>query len=235
MNNIEAILTERIRRTGTVESFRFTTGEPFAFLPGQFLKVNFAPDRNDKELNKFLSFSSAPGRSYLEFTKRLSESVFSRRLAALKPGDRVQIQGPLGNCVFQDDYREITFLIGGIGITPVISIIEHVMEKRLDTRINLFYSNRTAEEIAFKAELDAWAAANPNLRIIYTITGEAAHDPRFFSGYINQELVSGNLRAIQDQVFFIYGPPSMTWTMKQLCSEIGCVPGRVKTENFVGY
>lgn len=235
MNNIEAVLIERIRRTNTVESFRCKTGKPFAFLPGQFLKVNFAPEQKNPELNKFLSFSSAPGRPYLEFTKRLSESAFSRRLAALKAGDPVQLQGPLGNCVFQDDYREITFLIGGIGITPVISIIEHVMEKRLDTRINLFYSNRTAEEIAFKAELDAWSAANPNLRIIYTITSEEARDPRFFTGYINQELVKGNLKAIQDQVFFIYGPPAMTWTMKQLCSEIGCNPGLVKTENFVGY
>ena len=63
---------------------------------------------------------------------------------------------PFGNCVFKDEYRKIGFLIGGIGITPVISIIEYIVDRSLATDVLLLYSNKTQEDIAFRRELDAW-------------------------------------------------------------------------------
>ena len=57
-------------------------------------------------------------------------------------------------------YEKIAFLIGGIGITPVISIIEHICDKKLSTDVALLYSNRNEDEIAFKKELHNWQSQN---------------------------------------------------------------------------
>ena len=82
-------------------------------------------------MNKYLSFSSSPTNDYIEVTKRLSDSVFSQKLKALKPSDEVLLKGPSGNCVLKEEYKKIGFLIGGIGITPVISMIEYIVDKKL--------------------------------------------------------------------------------------------------------
>ncbi len=233
---IRAKLIERIKRTDTVESFRFMPDEKIVFEPGQFLQVVFdEKDRNNKELNKYLSFSSSPGKEYFEVTKRLSDSAFSSRLKALKSADSVLFRAPLGNCVFKLEYGKIGFLIGGIGITPVISIIEHIVEKKLDNSVVLFYSNRTEAEIAFKKELDAWRGTDCNIKVIYTVTDCQPADNSCEFGFMDKATVSANIPDIKERIMFMTGPPKMVEILKNVCLELGCDPSRVKTENFVGY
>src|SRR3989338_4450330 len=178
-----ASLIERIKRTADIESFRFSPEEKLDFTPGQFTRVIFDPrDLNNKELNKYLSFSSSPLKSYFELTKRLSESKFSQKMKNLKTGDSILFNGPLGSCTFKEEYKKIAFLIGGIGITPVISIIEYLIDKKLDTDVKLFYSNRTEKDIAFKKELDSWAGSNKNITLNYLITDCEPQDEQCIFG-----------------------------------------------------
>lgn len=231
-----AVLKDRIKRTPTVESFRFLPEKKIDFLPGQFLRFFFDADNPDnKEVNKYLSFSSAPGKEYVEVTKRLSESEFSRRLKALKPQDEVSLQGPFGNCIFRQGYKKVAFLIGGIGITPVISILEYIVEKRLDTLVHLFYSNRTEEEIAFRKELDAWQGLLSSIKVIHTLTDcpSKSGDCRF--GRIEKELVFSNIPDIGETVFYIFGPPKMTEAMRGLFKDTQVRQDMIKTESFIGY
>ncbi|MCK4912434.1 MAG: hypothetical protein KAS05_01785 [Candidatus Omnitrophica bacterium] len=236
MKEIQAILSERIRRASTVESFRFKPDEKIEFLPGQFLKLIFDQEnRNNSDLNKFLSFSSAPGKEYFEVTKRISGSEFSQALVNLKIGDRILIKAPMGNCIFKDEYAKIGFLIGGIGITPVISILEYIVSKNLDTDICLLYSNRTEEDIAFKAQIDDWSQRNPNIKPVYAITDCVPKDKKCFSGIIDQQFLINNICELKQRIFFIFGSPGMVLAMKNVCFGIGCVGDMVKVENFIGY
>ena len=59
---------------------------------------------------------------------------------------------------------------GGIGITPFRSMIKYTIDKKLPTKITLFYSNKTPEEIAYHKEFKDLEDSNKNLKIIYTIT-----------------------------------------------------------------
>ena len=129
METIRARLIETIDRAPGTRSFRLLPEKHIDFLPGQFLQVIFDP--GNKDLNKYLSFSSSPTKEYIEFTKRLSSSAFSEKLRSLKINVQVLLKAPLGSCVFKEEYRKIAFLIGGIGITPVISILEYIVERGL--------------------------------------------------------------------------------------------------------
>jgi len=231
-----AKLTERIPRTPTVESFRFLPVEQVNFLPGQFTRLFFdADDKNNSNLNKCLSFSCAPGRDYVEVTKRLGESEFSQRLKRLQKGDEVVLGRPLGNCIFKDSYKKIVFLTGGIGITPAISIIEHIVTKKVDTDVVLLYANRNEEEIAFKAELDAWQKNFKKLKICYTVSCKSSPDSVCREGNIDVVFCRGNLADLCERKVFIYGPPAMVTAMQGLVFQLDCKKENVLIENFTGY
>ena len=216
-------------------SFRFRLNEKLDFAPGQFLQVIFdEKDRNSQSLNKYLSFSSSPAKDYIEVTKRISDSEFSKRLLSLSDKDSILIKAPMGNCVFKDEYRKIGFLIGGIGITPVISILEYIVEKKLPIDACLLYSNRTKSHIAFKAELDGWADINRKIKVVYALDRGPGGEGCFIGKIDNQSIMT-NMSDYSERVFFIFGPPKMVTAMQSLCLGIGCSQEMVKTESFIGY
>ncbi|MDP2923665.1 MAG: FAD-binding oxidoreductase [Candidatus Omnitrophota bacterium] len=227
---------ESVQRTSTTKSFRFTGQERIDFIPGQFLQFIFDEDnKNNRELNKYLSFSSSPTNDYIEVTKRLSASQFSQRLNSLKPNDMVTVKAPMGTCVFDQNDKKIGFVIGGIGITPVISIVEYIIDKEVKTDIVLFYSNKSEEDIAFKKELDTWQSISKNIKLVYTITDCQPKDDKCVFGKITNELIANKEYDMTQRKIFIFGPPKMVNTMKNLCIEIGCKKENLRTESFIGY
>jgi ferredoxin-NADP reductase len=229
-------LIKRIKRTPTIESFRFLAEKKIEFIPGQFSQIIFDIDNlENRELNKYLSFSCSPTKEYIEFTKRLSESKFSQKLKNLKIEDTVFISSPLGNCVFDEKYKKIIFLIGGIGITPVISILEYIVDNKIDADTYLFYSNRREEEIAFKDELDSWCKINPSIKVFYLITDCVPKEKDCIYGFINKDLLKEKVKDLEERVIFTFGPPKMVKAMRQLSKELGCKEENIKAENFVGY
>ena len=232
----KAKVIDRIKRTPTIESIRFGVDEKIDFSPGQFLQVIFdEANTNNKELNKYLSFSASPTKDYIEVTKRLSSSTFSQRLRELRNGDEVTLKGPLGRCILNDKYEKIGFLIGGIGITPVISIIEYIVDKGLNTDTVLFYSNRVEEEIAFKEQLDNWQKNNKNIKVIYSITDCQPKDKTCIAGRITEETIAKTIDDWAQRIVFIFGPPVMVGAMKEICCKVSCTEENIRTESFVGY
>lgn len=236
MKEFKGQLIERIKRTSSVESFRFLTSEKIEFIPGEFLQVVFDEKNwNNPTLNKYLSFSSSPTKDYFEITKRLSESEFSRNLKNLSIGQQVTFNGPIGQCVFREEFSKIAFLIGGIGITPVISIIEYIADNKLPNDVILLYSNRTEDEIAFKEELDNWQGNPSNFKVVYTATDAPAKNPACLFGRIDKKLVWGKIPDFLSRKFFIFGPPKMVESMADLCLEIRCREENILSEKFIGY
>lgn len=106
---------------------------------------------------------------------------FSRKLAALEPGDEASFFGPMES---RYEYRRGTtphlgLLAAGTGITPLWQIIQRVLSDADDTTcLSLVYSSRSAEGILLKDELDAAAAAHPTrLRVCYLVTPPADGAP----------------------------------------------------------
>ena len=230
------VLRERVVRTPSVESFRFDFPGKFDFSPGQFGEVIFDPDdRKNRDLNKFLSFSSAPERDYVEVTKRLSGSDFSGRLKGLRPGDEVLLRGPMGECNYRDEYRKIAFLAGGIGITPVASIVDHIAALKKDTEVMIFYSNKSEDEIAFEKEFDEWAAEGERISLFSFVTRVEPVDKRHYFGRLNGDFILEQVKDPAEWFFFTFGPPKMVGAMVELCRGLGCPEDQLKAEKFAGY
>ncbi|WP_226990597.1 ferredoxin--NADP reductase [Methanosarcina acetivorans] len=184
-------------------------------------------------MKKPFTLSSSPTEEFLEITKKLTDHPFSNALAALKPGDQVSINGPFGEFTFREEYRNIGMLSGGIGITPLRSIIKYLVDKKLNTSIILLYSNRSENDIAFKEELENAQKQNPNIKIIDTIT-RPGPDWKGITGRINAEMVKKFIPDYRERTFFTCGPMKMVDSMVSLLQELEIPEKQIKREIFPG-
>lgn len=231
-----AIFVERIERTKTVCSFRFKPQETADFIPGQFAQIIF--DENNKanrNLNKYLSFSCRPHLEYIEFTKRISSSDFSKSLLSLTKGDSVLLKSPMGQCILEKPHGKYAFLIGGIGITPVISMLENIVFNKQSADIILLYSNTSDEDIPFHRELEGWAQSLPKIKVVHKVVVCVSRNEKYCIGMITKEFVLEQVPDYKERTFYIFGPPKMVDAMKSICQEIGCLSERIKAEQFIGY
>ena len=165
MIEFESEVSDIIQRTHNVKSFRFRIKKDVDFKPGQFFFVTIKIDGIER--TKHFSFSNSPTeKGYLEFTKRITESEFSKALSRLKIGDWAKLKMPYGSFTFEGEYEKIAFLSGGIGITPIRSICKLATDKRLPTDIVLLYGNNKEEDIIFRQDLDQMSSVSKNIHIV---------------------------------------------------------------------
>jgi ferredoxin-NADP reductase len=230
---IKVKIKEIIRRNYNVKSFRLEIPGVLDFKAGQFLLVKLP---GDPLLKRYLSISSSPTeKSYLEFTKKLTESDFSKTLDNLKVGDQVTIQYPFGKFVLDESFSKIAFLSGGIGITPIRSICKYVVDKNLGNDIVLVYSNRSVKDIVFKDDFDALVKNYPALKVVYLLS-EAVAGFIGSVGRIDAGVIKNEIPDYQERKFYLCGPPQMVEAMRLLLAEELALPAeKIVTENFQGY
>ncbi len=232
-----ARVLEIIPRTYNVTSFRLTADGPLSFQAGQFFQLTLPVDGQDQ--SKYFSFSNAPTeKGYIEFTKKMTGSGFSKALEGLKAGDTVKIKMPLGSFTLNESVPKHAFLSGGIGITPIRSMLKDALDRRLPVDLVLFYSNRSPGDIAFGAELEKMASDHKNLRVIFSLdTAEAC--PAGWKGkcgFINAEMIRKELPDLFERVFYVCGPPVMVASLVSILQDQLKIPvEKIKKENFAGY
>ena len=213
-------------------------GEEVEFAPGQYFFVTL-PDighEDDKGLRRHITVATSPSETgVLGFATRMRDSAFKRSLAELPVGADVEVEPPKGSFALPEDpSRPLVFVAGGIGITVFRSMLRHIQEQGLPYRVTLIYSNRDRESTAFLDELGELENANPNLRIVLTMTqdagweGEARKiDSEFFRDYLGEEL--------GESTFLVAGPPGMVEGMQNALAEAGVDEENVIAERYSGY
>lgn len=222
-----------IQRTHDVKSFRFPRPPFFDYKPGQFMFVKIRIEK--EEIQKPFSISSSPTeKGFIEFTKKLTDHIFSRALNSFKVGDWMGIDGPYGRFTFEGEYERIAMLSGGVGITPLRSICRYCTDTQLDTEIVLLYGNRTERDIVFKKEFEEMQRQNKKLKVVFTVD-EASKDWNGFTGIIDTEMIMKVIPDYDRRVFYICGPPGMVKAMEELLYSIGTPRANIQEENFAGY
>jgi ferredoxin-NADP reductase len=229
----ETKIKEIIPRTADVNSYRFPRLPELTYKPGQYFFITIK--QGDRELTKHFSFSSSPTeKDYFEFTKKFTDHEYSMALKAAKVGDWARIDAPYGQFTFEGEYPKIALLAGGIGITPFMSICKYATDKRMNSKITLFYGCRTENDIAFKQELEEMQEQNENLTIVFMVN-EASSQWKGATGMINAEMIKKELPDYKDNLFYVCGPPPMVKAMETVIESIGLPKTQLKLEYFTGY
>jgi glycine betaine catabolism B len=218
--------------TPTTWAIELEKPEAFMFRPTQFtflqLRTEAGPDA------RRMSLATSPTRPHLEYAVRLSESPYKRAFAALGPGDSVGVFGPLGDFVLRET-RPAVLLAGGIGITPLKGMAEYGADRELPIRIRLVYSNRSEDEIPYRAELEALERQNPRFRVLHTLTQSPGDGWRGSLGRIDRDLVRQATGDLVDPVYYLSGTPSMVAGTWRLLRDLGVSEDDIEFEAFHGY
>jgi len=221
-----------------VKSFFFKPEEDFNYTAGQYAVFSFK--HNNREYSKHFTISNSPSRENIEMTTIMSGSDYKNALDSLQEGDIVSLKGPFGKFTL-DAFKEesVVFLAGGIGITPVKSMMEYAVDYDRQLNGRLFYSNRTAEKIAFGEELKELAAKLGNFEVVNTLTrveGEEAASWKGETGYIDADMIKRNYKDYSSSRFYIAGPPAFNnATKKMVAEELKMSSDLITLENFAGY
>lgn len=223
---------ELIQRTPSSLTLRMDKPEGFTFKPGQW--GYFTVDGESGKVSRSLSFSSSPTEPHLEFTKRISESDFCKNLEQLQNGDEVSFQGPMGNLIYEGGLDKVTFVAGGIGITPIRSILKNAVDKEIAGEKYLIYGNLNFEETAFADEIEDWERKDPNLTVIHVLQ-EPPEGWDGFTGFINSQVIEASVPELPDQTFYVSGPPPMVKAVATCLDELGIHRDKVFKEELEGY
>ncbi len=203
----------------------------FVFLPGQYVSMKL-----NAGVHSF-SISVSPGKGFIEITTKLSGSAFKQEFSKLKKGDLVKIFGPVGSFVLDEKEKKQCFLVGGIGITPFRSMLQQIAGKKLAVDVIVVYSNKTPEDIAFRAEFEKMEKENKNIRFLHTITRpEESETPwQGLTGHLNAEMVQKSIPDWKQRSYFVCGPPGFVDAVERMVIEMGVESEKVRAERFTGY
>ena len=220
-----------------VMSFWFEVTKKVDFKPGQFANVNLAVQGDVHNGLRSFSISSSPTeKGQLLFTTKISQSVFKQKLATLRKGDPVEITWPFGNFTLQENYdKKAIMVIGGIGITPIRSMVKFATDEKLPLEITVLYSNKTPEELVYFSELNQLQKKNPNLKVVHTITRPEESKKKWTgrTGRIDEAMLREFSQP--DAIYYVCGPPAMVQTLKMMILSIGVKEGNIRSEEFTGY
>jgi ferredoxin-NADP reductase len=227
----ETTVAEVIPRTKDVKSYRFAKPEGFQYMAGQWMYVNIKIEGTQK-LHHF-TISSSPTEDYLEFTKKITDSPYSKALDKMKAGDWAKLNGPFGEFTLAGENMKIGALTGGIGITPLRSICRYCTDKKLSTNIIMLYSNKTRDEIVFNDELEAMQKADSNIVVKNVLTREP--EWKGLKGHVDANMIKEQIPDYKERVFYICGPPSLNEAMKKALEGLNLREDQIKLEDFTGY
>lgn len=200
------------------------------FIAGQYLTIKI-PGLGPVE-GKAYSISSAPHEKNLRVSVK-KMGTFSSALLTLSPGDTVITSAPYG--FFYPEPEETTpliFIAGGIGITPILSIIKDLSHKQDPRTLHLFYSNQTQTSIAFRGELEELAAKNPNLSVHHFITRETLVEDGRITGRITPNHIQRFAPESQNAEYFLCGAMDFTKSFWKTLRESGIRQHQIYTEGF---
>ncbi len=226
------------QETPDVKTFRMVNpqgGEiPFTYLPGQYLTLTVEPE--GKPVKRSYTIASSPTqRDYLEITvKREERGLVSRYLHdKLQEGDELRISAPSGRFTFDGtEHDSIVLIAGGVGITPMMSVIRYLTDRGWPGEIFLLYSTRTSREFIFREELEYLQRRHPNLNVVATMTRSEGTVWMGLKGRFNKELIAAAVPDIASRRAHICGPPGMMDAVKAMLIELGVPEEQVKTEAF---
>ena len=209
-------------------------GKGLRFSPGQFVWLTaWKTPFSDSEHPFSIASSAEKANSINLSIKNLGP--FTAKIQSLKPGDKVFVDGPYGSFSI-DRYPEaknFVFIPGGIGVTPIMSMLRTMADRNDQRPVKLFYNNQTWEAVTFREEVKE-LQKKLNIEVIYTIE-KPPQDWQGESGFLNAEIIQKHTP--QDWMnegteVFLCGPTPMMNAVEKALLKAGFKENKIHSERY---
>ena len=207
----------------------------FDYLPGQFHFLTFRRAAHLPVEEHHWTISSSPTEAGVLRSTIKESGDFTATIGETKPGDTALVYGPFGrfSYVLHPEERDLVFVAGGIGITPIIGMLRHMRDTHAERTVTLFYGNTSERDIAFRDEIAEMERAGvASLKVVH-ILSKPSESWRGERGRLDKDIVAkfcGPLFA--DRAFYICAPWEVMNQTIPILRHGGVPPGRIHFERF---
>jgi predicted ferric reductase len=206
-------------------------GHPgMAYRAGQFAWITIGDSAFSMQQHPY-SFSSGETSRALEFTvKALGD--FSSGVKHLSPGTRAFLEGPYGAFTFTPGMSQgALFVAGGVGITPIMSMLRTFRDRGEAFPMVLFYANKTWDGIIFREEIERMSETMP-IQVVHVLE-EPPAGWKGERGFITREILDRYLpKDPARYTYFICGPAPMMDVAEAALKENGIGIWSLYSERF---
>ncbi len=206
-----------------------TTRRTFDFFPGQFAFLRLDHPLTGTEAHPF-SLSSSPNT-----TGKITFSIgtngdWTGKIGSIPAGTKAFVDGPYGQFTHLHFHNApaLIFIAGGIGITPMLSMLKYIAQTSEQRPIHLIWSCRDQEDVVFQDMLANIASTIPNITISYHLTGGPTGKGHLTKNHLNDLL--GNYS--RNSTIFLCGPPLMTTNVRGHLKAAGFFEKNIHYEFF---
>ncbi len=231
------------RETPEAISVAFNVPEPlqqfYRFDAGQYVTLKLIYE--GEEIRRAYSICSAPGSNELRIAiKSVKPGTFSHFANEnLRVGDLIEVGLPEGSFTFVPDagkQRNYAAFAAGSGITPVMAILQCVLESEPNSTFVLVYGNKTPEQTIFHAQLHELENKYTGRFFVHYVFSQAKVEPHLF-GRIERSTVNFILKNKYKEVtfskFWLCGPEEMITLVSEVLKEQNVREKDIRFELFV--
>lgn len=221
------------RVADTIMTFSFRSERPLDYIAGQFIELTIPHQADERGDRRWFTLSSSPTEELAAITTRISPengSSFKRALLALKPGDPVMISAPMGDFVLpKDPGVPVVFVAGGIGVTPIRSMVKWLLDKQQPRPLQLLYGANRIEEVAFRQLFGDYSLPTDII---------LSQPPKGWDGITGRLSAKTILELAPDadtKLYYLSGPEPFVEELVLGLAEAGVARSRLATDFFLNY
>jgi ferredoxin-NADP reductase len=231
----EGSVVELIDETPQVRSIVLDLPHWPGHRAGQHVDVRLTAE-DGYQAQRSYSIASGPEDGYIVLTvERLEDGEVSPYLVGeLRPGDQLELRGPIGGYfVWEEPLGGPLLLIGGgSGVVPLRAMVRHWSAVHSAVPVRLFYSARSLDDVIYRDEL-LRSAAYDELDVRITLTREQPEDWRGYRRRIDRDLLAEVAWPPAEQALvYVCGPTGFVEVAANGLVELGHDQRRIRTERF---
>ena len=236
-------VTRIVEESASIRSFHLQPSDGAGLLPhvaGQHLPIRISVPGVDKPVIRTYTLSVAPSDGLYRISVKRDGAVSQHLHDHIRVGDTIEARAPAGSFTIDARAtRPAVLLAGGVGITPLLAMLRHVVYEGLRKQrirpIFLFQAARSRQERPFDREIAELVNATPGavrlIRVLSDANGAEEGADYDAIGRIDMSLLSRHL-PFNDYDFYLCGPPQFTQSLYDGLRGYNIADGRIHAEAF---
>jgi ferredoxin-NADP reductase len=199
--------------------------KPFRFTAGQYMEWTLPHHHVDSRGNRrVFSIASSPDEQdiHIGFRHYERSSSFKSALISMQPGQYIRAAHVAGNfTLHRDTSKPLLFVVGGIGITPIRSMVQHLLDSGETHDMQLVYFANRQEDFVYADILQQ--AQSIGLQAHYVI------------GRPDANVLLRTVPDLKRRIAYLSGPDALVTACKGMLMNLGTPIKNIKTDHFTGY